>query len=169
MPAAEPLESPTLLTKSHDRSAFDCGVPVLNEYLKQYAYQNQKKHAARTYVATRGDRIVAYYTLAYGSVSCDEAPASIKAGLARHPIPVMLLARLAVDVTEKGQGLGAGLLKDALLRTLQAAEIAGLRAMLVHAKDDAAKAFYKKYGFEPSPIDEYHLFLKLSDIEASLG
>lgn len=82
---------------------------------------------------------------------------------------MILLARLAVDVTERGQGLGAALLKDALVRTLQAAEIAGLRAMIVHAKDDAAKRFYEKYGFEPSPIDAYHLFLKVSHILKSFG
>jgi GNAT superfamily N-acetyltransferase len=169
MPANEPLNPPVLLARSHDRSAFDCGASALDEYLKQYALQNQRKHAARTYVATRGNRVVGYYTLAYGSVACDEAPPSVRAGLARYPIPVILLARLAVDVTERGKGLGAGLLKDALIRTLQAAEIAGLRAMLVHAKDDPAKAFYEKFGFEPSPIDGYHLFLKISDIKASLA
>ncbi len=169
MPASERLSPPILLTRSHDRSRFDCGVLALDEYLKQYALQNQKRHAARIYVATRGNRIVGYYTLAFGSVGVDEAPTSVKAGLAKHPIPVILLARLAVDTTERGQGLGAGLLKDALLRTVQAAEIAGLRAMIVHAKDDAAKAFYEKYGFEPSPIDNYHLYLKVSDILASFA
>ena len=168
MPPAENVKAPILLTKDHDRKTFDCGVPALYDYLKKYALQNQKKHAARTYVATRGDRIVAYYSLAYGSVSLEEAPQSVKSGLPRHPIPVILLARLAVDSTEQGSGLGAALLKDALLRTIQAAEIAGLRAMLVHAKDDSAKRFYEKFGFEPSPIDDYHLFLKLSDILASL-
>ena len=168
MPGDEKLNAPVLLTKNHDRSAFDCGVPALNEYLKQYALQNQKKNAARTYVATRGHRVVGYYSLAYGSVALEEAPSSVKAGLAKHPVPVLLLARLAVDRTERGQGLGAGLLKDALLRTVQAAEIAGLRAMIVHAKDDAALAFYEKFGFEKSPIDAYHLFLKVSDIIASL-
>lgn len=115
-----------------------------------------------------GDRVVGYYTLAYGSVSCDQVPESVKTGLAKHPIPVILLARLAVDLDERGKGLGVGLLKDALLRTLQAAEIAGLRAMIVHAKDDSAKAFYTKFGFQPSPIDAYHLFLKISDIKANL-
>ena len=164
----ELLQAPVLLDRTHDRNAFDCGVLPLNEYLKQYALQNQKKDATRTYVATRGSRIVGYYTLAYGSVSQDDAPPDIKAGLGRYPIPVIPLARLAVDMAEKDQGLGAGLLKDALLRTLQAAEIAGLRAMLVHAKDDVAKAFYQKYGFVPSPTDAYHLLLKLSDIRASL-
>jgi GNAT superfamily N-acetyltransferase len=168
MPIAKNLNPPALLTKDHDRHAFDCGVPVLNDYLKKYALQNQKKHAARTYVATRANRIVGYYSLAYGSVSLEEAPQSVRSGLARHPIPVILLARLGVDSTEQGRGLGAALLKDALLRTIQAAEIAGLRAMLVHAKDDSAKRFYEKFGFEPSPIDAYHLFLRLSDILSSL-
>ena len=168
MPIAENLTPPVLLTRDHDRYSFDCRVPALNDYLKKYALQNQKKHAARTYVATRGNRIVGYYSLAYGSVSLEDAPHSVKSGLPRHPIPVILLARLAVDSAEQGRGLGAALLKDALLRTVQAAEIAGLRAMLVHAKDDAAKRFYEKFGFEPSPTDAYHLFLKLSDILYSL-
>lgn len=168
MPAAERLNSPVLLTKDHDRNSFDCGVPALNDYLKMYALQNQKKHSARTYVATRGNRIVGYYSLAYGSVSIEEAPPSVKSGLPRYPIPVILLARLAVDLTEQRRGLGPALLKDALLRTIQAAEIAGLRAMLVHAKDDSAERFYEKFGFEPSPIDGYHLFLRLSDILSSL-
>src|SRR5690349_13342858 len=169
MRATENLNPPVLLTKNYDRNSFDCGVPALNDYLKKYALQNQKKHAARTYVASRGTRIVGYYSLAYGSVSLEEAPQTVKSGLPRHPIPVILLARLAVDSTEQKRGLGPALLKDALLRTIQAAEIAGLRAMLVHAKDDAAKRFYQKFGFEPSPIDGYHLFLRLSDILASLS
>jgi len=168
MPSAENLTSPVLLTKDHDRNSFDCGVSPLNDYLKKYALQNQRKDAARTYVATRGNRIVGYYTLAYGSVSLEEVPQRVKSGPPRHPIPVILLARLAVNSTEQGSGLGVALLKDALRRTIQAAEIAGLRAMLVHAKDDSAKRFYEKFGFEPSPIDAYHLFLRLSDILASL-
>jgi GNAT superfamily N-acetyltransferase len=168
MPTAENLTPPVLLTKDHDRNLFDCGVPALNDYLKKYALQNQKKHAARTYVAARGNRIAGYYSRAYGLVSLEEAPQSVKSGLPSHPIPVILLARLAMDSNEQGGGLGAALLKDALLRTIQAAEIAGLRAMLVHAKDDSAKRFYEKFGFEPSPIDAYHLFLRLSDILSSL-
>ncbi len=164
-----PLNPPVLLAKSHDRAAFDCGVAPLNDYLKHYAWQNQRKSAARTYVATRGLRVVGYYTLAYGSAAFAEAPAKVIAGLGKYPVPVILLARLAVDAGEKGKGLGAGLLKDALLRTLQAAEIAGLRALLVHAKDDAAKTFYQKFGFEPSPTNPYHLFLTIADIQASLA
>lgn len=169
MSDADPLNAPALLTRSHNRNSFDSSVQALNEYLKQYALQNQKKNAARTYVATRGKRVVGYYSLAYGSVALDEAPASVKTGLAKYPIPVMLLARLAVDLGERGQGLGAALLKDAFIRTLQAAEIGGLRAIVVHAKDDMARRFYEKYGFEQSPIDAYHLFLRLTDIVASLN
>ena len=168
MAPAEDLNTPVLLTKQHDRNSFGCGVPVLNDYLKKYALQNQKKDAARTYVATRGNRIVGYYSLAYGSVSVDDSPTNVRSGLARHPIPVILLARLAVDTREQGHGLGAALLKDALIRTVQAAQIAGLRAMLVHAKDDAAKRFYEKFGFEPSPVNTSHLFLRVSDILSSL-
>ena len=168
MPTAKNLNPPVLLTRDHDRSSFDCGVPALNDYLQKYALQNQKKNAARTYVATRSNRIVGYYSLAYGSVSLEEAPEKVKSGLPRYPIPVILLARLAVDSTEQRRGLGPALLKDALRRTVQAAEIAGLRAMLVHAKDDSAKRFYEKFGFEPSPIDTYHLFLRLSDILSSV-
>jgi predicted N-acetyltransferase YhbS len=153
-----------VLSREHDRTAFDCGTAELNAYLARYALQNQKKHAARTYVALRENRVVGYYTLTYGSVSHDEAPPPVAAGMPHYPIPVILLARLAVDVSEKGKGLGAGLLKDALLRTVQAADIAGLRAMLVHAKDDAAKTFYEKYGFAASPHFPRHLFLSTAQI-----
>jgi GNAT superfamily N-acetyltransferase len=159
---------PVLLDKSHDRSLFDCGVDALNNYLRRFALQNQERGAARTYVATRGTRVVGYHTLAYGSASPDEVPQRIKKNLAKHPIPLMNLARLAVDVTEHGGGMGKGLLKDALLRTLQAANIAGLRAMLVQAEDDSARGFYQHFGFEPSEFDPYHLYLRIDDIRASI-
>ena len=90
-------------------------------------------------------------------------------GLARHPVPIILLARLAVDRGEQGRGVGAGLLKDALLRTAKAAAIIGCRAVLVHANDQAARAFYQRFGFEPSPVDELHLYLLMKDLKASLG
>ncbi len=106
--------------------------------------------------------------MAFGSIEHDSGTTRVTRGLARHPIPIMLLARLAVDVREQGHGIGAGLLKDALIRTLQAAEIGGLRAIIVHAKDNAAKAFYEKYGFESSPLDKLHLMLLLKDIRQSL-
>jgi GNAT superfamily N-acetyltransferase len=158
------------LDKLQDRAAFDCGVEQLNDYLKKYALQNQKKDVARTYViATEENQIIGYYTLVFGSVSIEEATPEISAVLGKYPIPVILLARLAIDKNEKGKGLGKALLKDALLRAVRASEIAGLRAFLVHAKDESAKAFYEKFGFEPSPHNEFHLFLKMSNIRASLA
>jgi len=98
----------------------------------------------------------------------DDAPERLKKGLARHPVPIMLLARLAIAASWHGQGLGSGLLKDAMLRTLQAAEIAGIRAFAVHAKDHAARAFYERFDFVPSPSDPYHLFRLLKDVRAVL-
>jgi GNAT superfamily N-acetyltransferase len=158
------------LDKLQDRSFFDCEVEPLNDYLKKYALQNQKKDAARTYVLTNADnQIIGYYTLVFGSVSIEETTHEISVGLGKYPIPVILLARLAIDKSEKGKGLGKALMRDALLRAVRASEIAGLRAFLVHAKDKSAKAFYEKLGFEHSPHNELHLFMKMSDIRASLA
>lgn len=154
-----------LLDSGHDRTQFDCGVEPLNVYLKQYALQNQKKGIVRNYVTCRGTRIVGYYSLAYGSVSQAEAPTALAKGIGKYPIPLMVLGRLAVDVREKGQGLGMALLKDAILRTLQAAEIAGLKAIFVQAKDQVAEQFYAKQGFLPSPGDPFHLFFPLDPLQ----
>jgi ribosomal protein S18 acetylase RimI-like enzyme len=169
MASMPPLLGPVLLEKSHNASGFDCGAPSLNDYLQKHAWQNQQNRSARTYVVQRANRVVGYYSLAAASVQHDEATPRLAKGLARHPIPVVLLARLAVDQTEQGQGLGTALLKDACLRSLQAADIIGCRAMLVHAKDQPAQALYRKFGFESSPIDEFHLFLLMKDIKASFG
>lgn len=158
------------LDKLQDRSSFDCEAEPLNDYLKKYALQNQKKDAARTYViVTEENQIIGYYTLVFGAVSIEETTPEISAGLGKYPIPVILLARLAIDKTQKGKGLGKFLMKDALLRAIRASEIAGLRAFLVHAKDASAKKFYEQFGFEPSPHNDLHLFLKISDIRASLA
>ena len=140
----------------------------MNDYLARFAWVNQQSGAARTYVASRGKRVVGYYSLAFGSIEHEAASPRVRKGLARHPIPIMLLARLAVDVTEQGHGIGKGLLKDALLRTLQAADIGGLRAVIVHAKDAQAKAFYEKFGFEASPLDQSHLMLLLKDVRKTV-
>lgn len=158
-----------MLAREHDRNSFDCGVQPLNDFLKKFAWQNQRKSSSRTYVATRGNRIVGYYTLSFGGVSHEESPEIVSAGLGKYQIPVVLLARLAVDISEKGQGLGKGLLLDAFRRAVQASEIAGLRAFLVHAKDESAKAFYEKFDFDPSPENEFHLFLLISQIREYLA
>jgi predicted N-acetyltransferase YhbS len=164
-----PLNNPIPLDARHDLGAFDCDIPALNNYLKKFALQNERSQSARTYVATRGESVVGFYTLAAASARREETPARVAKGLAAHPVPVILLARLAVDTSEKGQGLGTGLLKDALLRAVQAADIVGCRAIMVHAKDEGAKAFYQRFGFEPSPTDPFRLFLLMKDIKASLG
>jgi GNAT superfamily N-acetyltransferase len=158
------VHSPVPLGRNHDLTAFDCGVEALNDYLRKYALVNQQNRSGKTYVAVRGERVVGYYTIAAGSVSREETPHRIAKGLGRYPVPVFLLARLAVDKGEQGQGLGASLLQDAVLRALQAADIVGCRAILTHAKDEAAKAFYLRFGFEPSPVNDLHLYLLMKDI-----
>lgn len=168
--ATEPvLTKPVPLTKSHEVTVFDCGAPALNDYLRQYALQNHQNRSARTYVTARDNRVVGYYTLAAGSVSRDAVPPRVAKGLANYPVPIILLARMAVDRTEQGKGLGTALLKDALLRAVQAADLVGCRAVLVHAKDQAAQAYYRKFDFEPSPVEELHLYLLIKDIQANWG
>jgi len=148
--------------------AFDCGQAALNQFLQRYAFVNQKANSAQTYVCCQGDVVVGFYSLVVGSVHVEAAPARVTKGLARHPVPVMVLARLAVDKEHRRQGLGQALLKDALLRTAQAADIAGIRCLLVHAKDDTAQRWYASWEFEPSPTDPYHLFLMLKDLKSLL-
>jgi GNAT superfamily N-acetyltransferase len=152
------------LDRSHTVDGFDCGREALNRFLIRYALQSQQAGASQTYVALADGQIAGYYTLAVGQVDVDDAPPRMTKGLARHPVPIMLLARLAIAASWQGKGLGAGLLKDAMLRTLQAAEIAGIRAFAVHAKDDQARAFYEHFDFVPSPTDPYHLFRLLKDV-----
>ena len=163
------LKTPALLEEFHATDNFDCGDEALNAYLKKFAYINNQNNSARTYVTARNKRVVGYYTLAPGSVVKDDAPLRVGKGLAGHPIPVIILARIAVDKTEQGVGLGKGLLRDALLRIIGAADIIGGRAVLVHAKNNPAKSFYEHFGFEPSPIDQFHLYLLLKDIKKTLG
>lgn len=152
------------LGRLHAVDKFDCGQDALNRFLARYALQNQLASASQTYVALAASDVVGYYTLVVGHVEFEAAHERLRRGLARHPVPIMLLARLAVSVNWQGKGLGAGLLKDALLRTLQAADIAGIRAFVVHAKDDKAKRFYEHFDFVPSPSDPYHLFRLVKDI-----
>ncbi len=154
------------LRRDHRVDGFDCGKEPLNRFLLRFALQSQLANSAQTYLALSGDRVAGYYTLTYGDVAYDDAPERLRKGVARHPVPLMILARLAVTMDWAGKGIGSGLLKDALVRTLAAAEIAGLRALAVHAKDDEARAFYDHFGFIPSPSDPMHLFVLLKDIRA---
>ncbi|MDO9142450.1 MAG: GNAT family N-acetyltransferase, partial [Methylobacter sp.] len=147
----------------------DSGNSALNQFLQRFALTNQKANSAQTYVSCQHERVVGYYSLVVGSVEPEMAAPRLLKGMARHPIPVMILARLAVDLKHQGVGLGRALLKDALLRTTQAADIAGIRALLVHAKDDAAREWYLGWEFEPSDTDPFHLFLLLKDLKAILA
>jgi len=157
------------LRRDHGLEEFDCGKELLNRFLLRNALQNQQASASQTYVACTGRRVIGYHTLVVGEVAHAAAPERLTKGLARHPVPIMLLARLAVSLDWQKRGTGSALLKDALLRTLQAADIAGIRAFAVHAKDEEARGFYEHFDFIPSPTDPMHLFLLLKDIKAVLA
>ena len=148
--------------------SFECGQPAQNQFLQRYALVNQKAHSAQTYVCCLGTQVVGFYSLSVGSVDVADAPTRVAKGLARYPVPVMILARLAVSLDHQGKGLGRALLKDSLLRTAQAADLAGIRCLVVHAKDDTARQWYASWEFESSPTDGYHLYLLLKDIKAML-
>lgn len=153
------------LHRRHEVETFDCGEEALNRFLVRFALPNQMANASQTYIGLSGDDvIVGYYTLVVGEVRYEEAPARLTKGLARHPVPVMLLARLGVSEAWQGKKIGAGLLRDAVLRTLQVADIAGVRALVVHAKNDAARSFYERFDFQPSPTDPLHLFALIKDL-----
>lgn len=166
---AEGLSPVHKLSAQDVTDPFDCGQEELDRFLKKFALPNQAANAAQTYVTCRANRVVGYYSLAVGSVQPEKSPKRTTKGLARHPVPVMILARLAVDRSEQATGIGKALLKDALLRTQQAADIAGIRALVVHAKNETARSWYEQFGFEPSPTDPLHLFLLLKDLKELLN
>ena len=157
------------LRRDHPIEGFDCGREALNRFLARYALQSQQAGGSTTYLALEDGRTIGYFTLAVGHVEYADAPERVAKGLSRHPMPIMLLARLAVSSDRQGLGLGAGLLREAMLRTLQAADIAGLCALVVHAKDDSARAFYERFDFVAAPTDPFHLFVLLKDVRALLG
>ncbi|APH74170.1 GNAT family N-acetyltransferase [Aquibium oceanicum] len=152
------------LARKHAVDLFDCGEEPLNRFLLRYALPNQQANASQTCAGLSNDTIIGYYTLVVGEVAYDGAPERLTKCLARHPLLIMLLARLAVSRDWQGKGIVAGLLRDAILRTLQAAHIAGIRAFTVHAKNDAARSFYKHFGSVESPSDPLHLFALIKDL-----
>lgn len=163
--AYEPIRK---LTPSDAVQSFDCGDVALNSFLHRFALVSQQSNSAQTYVCGYGGSVVGFYSLAVGSVDPAAAAPRVIKGVPRHPVPVMILARLAVDVAHQRVGLGRALLKDTLRRTAQAADIAGIRALLVHAKDERARNWYLSFDFEPSPSDPLHLFLLMKDLRAAL-
>ena len=159
---------PEKLSAEHDLSSFDSSEPALDDWLRRRAMQNEASGASRTYVVCAGRRVVGYYTLAAGAIAHAEEPGRIRRNMP-DPVPVMILGRLAVDKTVHGQGVGTGLLRDAVLRTVQAAEIAGIRAILVHAISEAARRFYEKYGFIASPVDPLTVMITVAEAVRMIG
>ena len=164
----EEITAPEHLTPAHDVAVFDSGSPALDEWLKQRALANETAGGSRTYVACAGGRVVGYYALATGGVAREVATGQVRRNMP-DPVPVMVLARLAVDQAYQDRGLGAGLLRDAILRTLQAAELGGIRAILVHAISAEAKRFYERHGFVESPVGPMTLMITLADAKRALG
>jgi GNAT superfamily N-acetyltransferase len=167
MPAKGDVTAPEKLTAKHDVSAFKSGETTLDDWLKRRALANEESGASRTYVVCSGNRVIGYYALATGAIAHNEVTGRVRRNMP-EPIPVMVIGRLAIDDAYQGQGIGAALLRDAILRTLQAAEIAGIRAILVHAISDDAKKFYERSGFYASPVNPMTLMITLADAERAL-
>jgi predicted N-acetyltransferase YhbS len=161
------LTAPELLTATHNVAAFDCGVATLNDWLKKRAVANQAAGASRTYVVTDGARVVGYYALASGAISVANAPGNFRRNMP-DPIPVVLLGRLAVDVSQKGKGLGRAMFRDSAKRVIGAADAIGIRGLIVHAISEEAKAFYTALGFDPSPLEPLTFMATLADLRAAL-
>lgn len=160
---------PEPIKPTHDVEAFDCGNPTLNDWLRKRAKTSETSGASRTYVVCSENKVVGYYCLATGSVIRNDAPGKIRRNMP-EPIPVMVLGRLAVDINHQNKDIGKGLVKDAVMRILQASEIAGIRVILVHALDEEAKKFYvQRCGFTPSTVHPLTLMVLLADVKKSLG
>ena len=168
MTAIDRTTAPERLGPQHDVSSFESGESALDDWLKRRALVNEESGASRTYVICSGGRVIGYYALANGALAHAAAPGRIRRNMP-DPIPVMVLGRLAVDRSCHGRRLGSSLLRDAVLRTLQAAEIAGIRAILVHAISEDAKKFYERSGFSASPLDPMTLLITIADAEKAIG
>jgi GNAT superfamily N-acetyltransferase len=167
-PENQKLQPPQPISSEHDLADFDCDNVELNDWLKRRALKNENSGASRTYVVTVGQKVIAYYCLATGGVSNTDAPNRVKRNMP-DPIPIIIIGRLAVSSNWQGQGIGRGLVRDAVLRTLQAAQIAGIRAILVHAISEEARKFYQRCGFISSPVAPMTLLITIADAKAALG
>jgi predicted N-acetyltransferase YhbS len=161
------LTEPEPLTAQHDLAAFHSGVEALDSWLRQRALKNQISGASRTFVACENGRPMAYYALASGTVSTVIASGRFRRNMP-DPIPVVVLARLAVDQSLQGKGIGRALVQDAGRRVVHAANSIGIRGMIVHALSQEAKAFYERVGFDPSPLESMMLMVTLADLQAAL-
>jgi GNAT superfamily N-acetyltransferase len=162
------LSAPEKLTPAHDLSHFECGEPALDDWLRRRALDNQERGASRTYVVCQGRRVAGYYALAAGAVAHAAATGKIRRNM-QDPVPVMVIGRLAIDSAFQGKGIGAALLRDAVLRTVQAAEIAGIRAILVHAISERARRFYAGCGFAASPVEPMTFMISVAEAAKVLG
>ena len=162
-----PLSAPCPLTDGHQVADFASGVASLDDWLKRRARANQSSGASRTYVVCDGDRVVGYYALASGGITVQDVPGRFKRNMP-DPIPVVVLARLAVDSAYQGRGLGRALFRDSAQRVVYAADAIGIRGVVVHAISEQAKAFYLALGFDPSPRDPTTLMVTLPDLRAAL-
>lgn len=158
-----PLSAPEPLNDQHELGAFSCGVDSLDRWLRQRAWKNQLQGASRTYVACDGRRVLAYYALASGAIATTSATGRFRRNMP-DPVPVIMLGRLAVDLTCKGQGVGRSLIRDAGLRVMQAADVIGIRGLIVQALSEDARRFYESVGFESSPLDANLLMITLADL-----
>jgi GNAT superfamily N-acetyltransferase len=165
--AGDKISAPEPLNSDHDLLNFRSDEPALDEWLRRRALQNQEGGASRTYVVCSGTRVVGYYALAAGAVDHASARGRVKRNMP-NPVPVMVIGRLAIDAGFQGRGLGSALLRDAVLRTLQAAEIVGIRAILVHAISERAKRFYEYRGFVSSAVDPMTLMITVREAENGL-
>jgi len=163
------LRAPTPLDVGHALERFDCGKPALNDWLHRHARQAQSSGSARTFVVADDDRVVAYYSLTVGQVDVLDAPQRVRKGMGQYPVPVVILARMAVALADQGRGIGAGLLQDAIRRALAISQQAGIRALLTHPLDDEAAGFYQRFGFVPSPLRTQQWLLLLKDARKLLG
>jgi predicted N-acetyltransferase YhbS len=163
------LRGPEPLGESHQLGTFDCGKSALNDWLTRYARQAQGSGSAKTFVVAEGRRVVGYFSLTVGQVDTLDAPERFRQGMGQYPIPVVILARLAVSRVDQGRGIGSGLLRDAIRRTTLIAEHAGIRAMLTHPIDEEAAKFYTRFGFVSSPAGERQLLLLLKDARRWVG
>ena len=161
--------APQALNAKHQLGDFDCGKPALNDWLIRHAMQAQSSGSARTYVVVEGARVVGYFSLAVGQADAMDVPDRIRKGMGRYPIPVVILARLAVSLQDQGKGIGVGMLQEAIRRTIGIADQAGVRALLTHPIDEEASRFYRRFGFESSPIREQQLLLLLQDARKLLS
>jgi predicted N-acetyltransferase YhbS len=162
------FSAPQPLSADHELDAFTSGIAPLDDWLKRHALHNELEGGSRTFVACEGKKVVGYYSLAAGSVLPGMAVGRVRRNMP-NPIPVVLLGRLAVDRLRRGKGLGADLLRDAVLRVLAAGEQIGVRAILVHAISADAKAFYERFGFRASPIEPMTLMITLAEARHMLA